>query len=146
MRIIHSGAEQKPWVFPEDVRVLRGPLRTGDYTVEGLHTRLCLERKSLSDLVGTLMHDWLRFVKQLRRMAAMDVAVIAVEATPADLYAKKYLGDSNPESVMGKCSAIMIDYGIPVVWWGDRESAQRAALQFLTLAHEKLSRANPCPE
>jgi DNA excision repair protein ERCC-4 len=134
-----SGAEQKPWVFPDDVKVIKGPLRTGDYSVAGLKDCLCVERKSLSDLVKTVIQDWLRFTKELNRMAGFDVAIIAVEATTDDLYAHKYLGDASPESVIGKCSAIMIDYGVPVVWWGSRENAQRTALQFLRMASQKLA-------
>jgi ERCC4-type nuclease len=34
----------------------RATLKTGDYTVEGMETALVLERKSLGDLIGTLMH------------------------------------------------------------------------------------------
>lgn len=138
MNILMSGAEQKPWVFPSDVTVTKGPLRTGDYSVAGLKDCLCIERKSLSDLVKTVIHDWIRFTKELNRMAGFDVAVVAVEATTDDLYAKRYLGDGDPESVMGKCHAITIDYGIPVVWWGSRESAQRTAYHFLKLASQKL--------
>jgi DNA excision repair protein ERCC-4 len=136
--ILHSGAEQKPWTFPAGVLVKKGPLRTGDYSIEGLQDRVVVERKSTTDLVSTLVHDWLRFVKQLRRMAAMDVAVIAVEATPADIHDKKYMGDANPASVMGKCHAILLDYGVPVLFWGNREAAQREALHFLQLAAAKL--------
>lgn len=140
MIILHSGAEQKPWAFPQPgVEVRRGPLRTGDYTVDGLQDRVVVERKSLGDFVSTVIHDWIRFVKQLRRMAAMDVAVIAVEATPDDVYLKDYIGKANPDSVMGKAHAILLDYGVPVLWWGTREAAQREAYHLLALAHAKMS-------
>jgi DNA excision repair protein ERCC-4 len=138
MIIVHSGAEQKPWTFPPGVEVEKGPLRTGDYSVKGLQNRIVVERKSLGDFVSTVIHDWIRFTKQLRRMAAMDAAVIAVEATPDDVFLKDYVGKANPESVMGKAHAIFLDYGVPVLWWGTREAAQREAYHLLSLASSKL--------
>lgn len=128
--------EQRPWAFPgRACRTLK--LKTGDYSVLGLEDEICIERKSLSDLVGTVIHDWLRFVKELRRMAGMRAAIVVVESTPDRLYAKEYIGDALPQSVMGKCSAITLDYGIPVTWWGSREASQRTAEQWLVLAWEK---------
>lgn len=139
MEILIDTRDQKPWAFPQPgVSVCRTKLDAGDYSVRGLETSVCLERKTLTDAVSTLMSDWIRFVKQLKRMAGMDVAAIVIEATPDDVYAKKYMGDANPESVMGKCHALYLDYGVPVLWWGTREAAQREAFHFLKLAHSKL--------
>jgi ERCC4-type nuclease len=139
MKIVRAGNEQKPWSFPPEVEVIHKPVRTGDYTCLGLEDRLCVERKSLGDFVKTLMQDWLRFTKQMNRMAGMDVAVIAVEATVQDVVAQNYLGAADPKSVFGKCAAIQVDYGIPVLWWGSREHAQQLAYQFLRIAHGKMT-------
>lgn len=45
-------------------------LPVGDYSVEGMESLLVLERKSLTDLIGTLMHHRERFFRQCERMAA----------------------------------------------------------------------------
>jgi ERCC4-type nuclease len=140
LRIVQSDQERKPWIFPPgfasvDVR----HLRTGDYTVEGFEESLTIERKSLGDFVSTVIHDAIRFRKELRRMAAMSVACIVVEANLDQLLAHEYQSEANPKSVLGRAHSFLIDYGIPVLWWGPPEQCATAALQFLELATRKLS-------
>ncbi len=138
MVILIDTKEQKPWdLVGESQRV---GLKTGDYSVLGLQDRLVIERKSLTDLANTVVGDWLRFCKQLRRMASMDSAVIAVESSVDELLAYNYTSDVKPMSVLGRCSAITLDYGIPVLFLGSRESAQVWAGQYLALAVEKYGR------
>ena len=57
-----------------------GTLRTGDYSIQGFETRIAVERKSLSDLFGTLGAGRDRFVRELERMATMEVAAVVIEA------------------------------------------------------------------
>lgn len=60
-------------------------LKTGDYTVQGMEDLLCLERKSLPDLVGTLMHGRERFFREMERMQAFPYRAILVEASYEDV-------------------------------------------------------------
>jgi ERCC4-type nuclease len=121
MVIVIDSKEQARWRFscPTVIR----SLPTGDYSIEGQETSICIERKSLSDLVKTVIHDNLRFCKQLRRMAAMDVAAIVVEAPVTALFERQYPGDALPQSVRGKLNAIFLDFGVPTIWLDNRETA-----------------------
>lgn|SRR5262245_50231383 len=123
IRIIIDEQEQAPWRFSPEITCLRRSLDTGDYTIESYESLICVERKSLPDLVRTVIHDWIRFTKQLRRMACMDHAMIVVEATLTALMKHEYPGDINPNSVRGKLNAIYLDYGIPTLFLEDRSQA-----------------------
>jgi DNA excision repair protein ERCC-4 len=118
-RLVIDTREQAPLHFSRET-VRRG-LPTGDYSLEGFESVLTVDRKSLDDLVQSVIHDWRRFSKVLRRMAAMDVAMIAVEAPITSLMEKRYVSDALPQSVRGKINAIFIDFGVPTVFFDNRE-------------------------
>lgn len=138
LRIIEDTDEKRPWVFDtRQVSVRRAKLREGDYTVEGLEGRVVIERKSLGDWVGTVIHDFLRFRKQLVRMSGYDLAVIVVEANIEQVYRHEYESDALPASVLGKANAILIEHGIPVFWHGDPVLAADMAHRMLLMAWRK---------
>lgn len=144
LRIIIDTREQKGWTFdPKTVVVTRKALKEGDYTVEGLEGRVAVERKSLGDFVSTVIHDWIRFRKELVRLSGYDLAVIAVEADLGMVYRAEYESEALPSSILGRCHSILIEHGIPVVFWGDRRYAQDMAHRFLLQAWRKLYVAGP---
>ena len=55
-------------------------LVTGDYSIEGLEDRVCVERKTLEDLFGTLGKGRERFALEFERMAVMEHAAVVIEA------------------------------------------------------------------
>lgn len=114
MLILVDSREQAPWRF--DAATERKTLDTGDYTLKGFEIVLTVERKSLDDLVHTVIHDWLRFTKQLRRMAAMDSAAIVVESNVDLLMGGQFASKASPASVRGKLSAIWLDFGVPTMF------------------------------
>lgn len=146
--ILIDNQEKKPWAFPSDQFVVStANLFTGDYTIAGFEERVTIERKSGNDFVSSVIHDWLRFKKQLIRMAGFDDAIIAVECTIDDIKNCRYDDDerdegkhrsqANPESIIGKAHAITIDFGVPVLFWHNRTYAQAEAAHYLRLVADK---------
>jgi len=123
MKILIDKQEQAPWQFSKGTDTLRYDLETGDYSIYGYDFLICVERKSMDDLVKTVIHDWLRFSRQLRRMAAMDHAAIIVEAPVMALFNRQYSSDANPDSVRGKLNSIFLKFGIPTLFLDTRETA-----------------------
>jgi ERCC4-type nuclease len=140
LNVVVDTREQAPWPFdPNDVTVTQAALRAGDYSVAGLEGRVALERKSLGDYVNTVIHDWLRFRKELTRLSGYDVAAVVVEADLRQVYDHEYESDAAPNSVLGRTHGILIDHGVPVLWWGpDRIRCAHAAYRMLALALKKL--------
>lgn len=137
--VIADTREQRPWAFdPTRFVVERGTLQTGDYTVKGLESRLRVERKSLGDFVGTIIGDWLRFRRELNRLAFFDVSLIVVEADLSDVFVHRYESDASSESVIGRANGIFFDHGIQVAWWGGKSQCVAMVENFLALAVKKL--------
>jgi ERCC4-type nuclease len=110
---------------------------TGDYSIEGFEQVLTVERKSLPDLVKTVVTDWQRFSRQLRRMSAMDVAIIVCEAPVTALMDKQYVSDINPLSVRGKLNAIQLDFGVSTIFLDNRQIASQWVENLFTLFLER---------
>lgn len=124
--------EQKPWSFSSALFGTQpATLATGDYSILGLEDRVAIERKSLGDLVGTVIRDWMRFRKELYRLAAFDFAAIIVEADVKDLWEGRFESEANPASVWGRCNDCMITHGVPVLWWGQRKYCEPAVGRLL---------------
>jgi ERCC4-type nuclease len=137
--IVIDTREQAEWAFePRQVLVHRKALPAGDYSVLGLEDRVAIERKSLGDLVHTVIHDWIRFKKELVRLSGYDVACIAVEANLDQLVRHQYESQALPNSVIGRVNSIFIDHGIPTFWWGDRRLAADQAHRLLLLTWRRL--------
>ena len=95
----------------------RKKLSVGDYSVEGMEDMLIIERKSLSDLITTLMQQRPRFFKQCEKMTQYRWRALFVEATYEDI--KSYYGDytqAHPNAVSGTLDALEAKFGIPVVY------------------------------
>lgn len=69
-----------------DVDVARQGLKTGDYSIQGYEDEICFERKSVPDLVGTLIGDHSRFLKEIERMKSFEEKYILVEHTAGTVY------------------------------------------------------------
>ena len=142
--IIEDDREKKPWSnfwSPDEAIVVRKRLITGDYSLENMDVfGVCIERKSLSDLVQSCIKEWLLFRKKLYRMAAYDMAIVAVEASVGQVLRHEYESESNPNSVMGRVHSMELDHGVSVQWWDNAEIAAREALHWLRLAQLKMSR------
>ena len=138
--IIVDTRERRPWTFDATTfDVKREGLSTGDYSLVGLESRIAVERKSLGDLVSTVTHDWLRFRKELYRLAAFDFAAIIVEADTSDLWQHRYEAQVDPASVWGRANDCLITHGVPVLFWGQRPVCEPAVGRLMKILHCKFS-------
>lgn len=138
--VIIDSREQHPYSFngfetgPKDKRkvfivpVDTDGLKTGDYSIKGLESRVAIERKSKADLYGTIgsavidyaeskAWDNGRFVKELLRLNEMDYGAVVIEASWAScLLNPPEHSDFKPRSLM---AAIMRMQKLAprVHWW-----------------------------
>jgi hypothetical protein len=107
-------AQFKDWI----ASVKPCALPIGDYSMQGMETLLVLERKSLSDLITTLMHHRERFFKMCERMSQYRWRALIVEASYEDIkspYDPEYT-IAHPNAVSGTLDALEVRYGIPVIY------------------------------
>jgi ERCC4-type nuclease len=103
-------------------------LTVGDYSVQGMEDLLTIERKSLSDLITTLMQQRPRFFNLCEKMTKYRWRALFVEASYEDI--KSPYGDytqAHPNAVSGTLDALEAKFGIPVVYTS----------QYQALAEEK---------
>lgn len=105
-------------------------LQSGDYATG---ERVIIERKTVSDFMDTLVErDLFGQLSELRREASRPVLVIEGRE---DIYSKRNI---HPNAIRGMLSAIMVDFGIPVIFTPD-EKETAAMIYAIARREEKES-------
>lgn len=114
-------------------RVQKATLTTGDYSVLGLEDHeLCVERKSLEDLLGCVGRDRERFEKELLRMKAFPGRCCVVEATWEVMSSGQWRSKITPSQLQGSVMRYMT-WGIPFFFARNRDEAARFVANFMWL-------------
>lgn len=139
--IVIDTREQEPYSFdPRLAGAERRALAAGDYSVAGLEDQVAVERKTLDDFVSTVIHRRRRFREELRKLSSYRAACVVVEAELLDVLGKRYRGEARPEAVVGSTLSILLDYGVPVAFCGNRQAARHYTQAFLLAAHKRWGR------
>ena len=125
MEIITDTRETLPLSFEgfKDVTVIRTKLDAGDYSVVGYENLISFERKSVQDLVGTLVGSHQRFLRELERMKNYEEKYILIEHSPAILYSYclKHGWESKFNLVIQSLLAYAYHYQIRIRFCKDRK-------------------------
>lgn len=142
--------EQAPWTFQGivierrlwSITRIAATLATGDYTIAGCEDRLCVERKSAADLVGSVTAGNARFRREHERMAdivkfggaAGGFACVIVEGSLSAI-CDELDADAGrkvtSESVLGAVASWPQRYRVPWFFAGDRRTAERLAFKVM---------------
>lgn len=133
--IIEDTRENTPLTdWPEGAAVVENGLDTGDYSIEGWENCFTIERKSITDLAGTMIGGYepntqkpkKRFNNELERMRHFDCAAVIVTATPAELIEfRHHCGMDAHAALWNFALSIFTTYGIPVFPMTDEKTAAR---------------------
>lgn len=106
-----------------DVESIRQGLKTGDYSLQGFEDKLCFERKSVADLVGTLIGGHERFLREMERMKPFEEKYILIEHSPTVLYnyCAQHGWQKKFDVVMQSLLAYAYHYHVRVRFCKDRE-------------------------
>lgn len=115
------------------LQTVRGTLRTGDYSLQNLEHVICLERKSLPDLLGCMTSGRERFEAELMRMRGHDVRVVLVECDWSDLLAGDWRSNLTAASAIGSVLG-WVALGIPFLFVGTHEQAGKVAARLMFIA------------
>lgn len=152
MTITIDTREQTPWAFPSDVAdVVRGTVPQGDYAIRYDEANFALERKSLSDFLGTISSGWERFLRELNRMdnAGFRAKVIVVEG---DFSSCCFADDGTPPQhshpkltpafIVKRISQLTYDYRTSVIFAGSPALAAGLAVQILRRRQKDIDNAD----
>jgi DNA excision repair protein ERCC-4 len=130
--------EQEEYAFDSRlVAAVRRALPAGDYSVDGLEHRVAVERKTLDDFVSTVIHARQRFRNELRKLGEYRAACVVVEGSVADVLLQRYRGEAHPNAVLGNALSIILDFGVPVFFCGNRQAACQFVQAYLLAAHAR---------
>ena len=135
-RIIVDNREQTPLPFSPAVPTRRGTLYPGDYSIEGYTRSWAVERKSIADLIGSLIgHKRLtdgtrrnnrdRLIEELTAMRGFDFAAVIVTGPRYAIEGHQYQSRVEPANVMGMIASIEAFTGVPFVFYDSPEEAAR---------------------
>ena len=123
--IIEDSREQTPLSFDglRGVDVIRQGLKTGDYSLQGYESQLCFERKSVADLVGTLIGGHERFLREMERMKDFEIKYILVEQSAGAVYryCSKLGWEYKFDTIMQSLLAYAYHYHVRVRFCKDRK-------------------------
>ena len=131
--IIVDTREKKPWTFERyKVKVQRGTLRSGDYSLKGFHkSGIAIERKALADLFGSMTSGRLRFYNELRRLGEFRLAALIVEAPHDAVLRGSRMTRISPGSMLRTIYAWCCGFGIQVHFCENSEKAEEKAYRLL---------------
>jgi ERCC4-type nuclease len=121
--IVTDTREQAPFTFGEitgsrgrviDVATCRAGLKTGDYSIQGLEGEIAVERKSKTDLYGTVGRGRARFRREIERLAAMNAPAIVIECDLASLLRPPSRSKVSPSSVLNSLATWSVRNRIPI--------------------------------
>jgi len=96
------------------------PLKTGDYTLEGMENLVALKRKSIADVVACTVVSRQRFLSACARLSRFRWKAILIEGTLEDVKGGfEQFGipsDVHPNAVCGTLDVIEAKFGIPIIY------------------------------
>lgn len=123
--IIEDSREQTPLDFKscKGVDVVRQGLKTGDYSAQGYENQICFERKSVPDLVGTLIGGHERFLREMDRMKEYEEKYILVEHTAGTVYryCERHGVEYKFDIIIQSLLAYAYHYGVRIRFCKNRE-------------------------
>jgi ERCC4-type nuclease len=142
--IVTDTREQAPF-WPDSQRVT---LHTGDVSVRGLETRIAVERKSVSDLLGSLGGRGgdrrRRFEAAFERLGKIERGAVVIEGGIAEIYKARRFGRITPAQAIGAMISWSARYRVPVYFCTDRVAAKSVCKTYLRLAFEEFQK-EPAP-
>ena len=114
--------EQSPLMF-ENYASEPATLTTGDYSLKGMESLFSVERKSISDLTGSLTQGRERFTRELERLRGYEFRRLLIIGTRQQIQNHDYRSRAAPASILGSLNTFEIRYSIPVVFVESRSKA-----------------------
>jgi ERCC4-type nuclease len=141
--IIVDTREQRPYfVDDKNIDFIRASLKTGDYSAEGYKDRICVERKSKSDLINTITRNRKRFFSELERMKNFDFKCVVVECSLEEIILGSYDGGISPAAMIGSIMSVIINFGVPVYFCTNRIGARIFTKKFLESGVKSIENLN----
>lgn len=132
-RIVVDTREQRPLRFGP-LPVVRATLKFGDYALRGMETRVCVERKSVADLWGSLTQpgNWGRLNAEFARAQAAGCRLhVVVEGTPSQVLRPSRYAAMQPARVLDRLWESCHRFGASATFADNKGTAAAVVLAIL---------------
>jgi len=130
-----------PWTRHLSLETVRGTLPTGDISLVGCSGWICVERKSLNDLIACLCSGRERFTKELQRAQRIREFYVVCEGSYGDIARGSYHSNMNPLAAWESIVALQSRYGIPFLMAGSVQLAAKLTESILLRWFKEHSKA-----
>lgn len=113
--IITDSREQTPLPF-QNLSTETGSLYSGDYSTKGMEEVFSIERKTITDLVGSLTRDRERFMHELHRLRGYRFRRLLIVGTRHEIETGQYRSRTQPRAILASLAAVEARYDIPAVF------------------------------
>lgn len=145
MVVIIDTREQRPYTFQRwSPYCVTRTLKTGDYSVFDHETEISVERKSLSDFLGSVGRGHARFMREMERLALFRCRLLVIESSSHSILRPASHGYSRlkTQHVIGSLMKITVDLQIPVYFADTRRFGEELTYSFLLRSVKVLSHAS----
>lgn len=131
--LVQDTREQKP-LFKDDTTVpyITSTLHHGDYSIQGLTSRIAFERKQISDLYSYVGKERDKTIAKMQRFKYIiengGFVSLIIESTEEDVLFGNQFSQITPEMVRHALVSFQIRYGIHVYYSNDRDYLRRYIL------------------
>ena len=140
MKILIDSREQLPYSFSVPTRTATLP--TGDYSISGAENLVAIERKTASDLIGSLTRGRDRFERELHRGMALKYFALVVESSLMSLSNGHYMSLMKPKAAIQSLLTFSVRYDLPIFFAENRNYGERLTESLLVkFAREMEKRA-----
>lgn len=137
MRILIDQREKRPlWTKSTiDCQIEKTYLKTGDYSLVGHEDSFSIERKSISDLFGTLGMGHRRFKKEIERGLKLKYFAIVIDGGYGKILSNSFPGSKfttmKGHVITSILFTIHIKYKIPIFFAKDRDQSRQIILELM---------------
>ena len=98
---------------------IRKRMPVGDYTLQGMEEELALERKTLPDLVNSIIQDRKDFIGKCEKLSTFRKKCLVIEGSLSSIKTPYEDSQAHPNAVLGSLLAAQERWQIPVYFLND---------------------------
>ena len=116
--VVIDSAEHKGYTFERFSNWFSGTMRKrlamGDYSLLGMESEVAIERKTVSDLVKSIIHERAGFIDKCEKLSSFRKKCLVIEGTLSEVKTPYEETSAHPNAVLGSLLAAQERWEIPI--------------------------------
>jgi DNA excision repair protein ERCC-4 len=138
-KVVIDSSEHMGYTFGRFTNLFSGSVRrklpTGDYTLVGLENEIAVERKTLPDLVNSIIQERYNFISRCEKLSKYKKKCFVIEGTLSSLKTPYEESHAHPNAVLGSIIAAQERWNIPIYFLDNFLLAEEFVASMLSKYH-----------